>query len=506
MRRALAPFALLVAVGSLAVLAGCGRLTGKLTGVLNPNQPPSTVLFVNGPVDTVNHVVRLYWYGTDVDGDVVGYEWRFENPAAPADTAWRFTTSTDSSFTIQTPAGFTDPVFSVRAVDESGLRDPAPPRQRFLIRNLPPTVRLTSRPNPTDTTFASVSVTWSANDPDGDAAGMRFLVWLNGREATPELTSSTSFTMPSDRFAVPTTGPLGTVRKLYVRAIDAGGMAGPLDSCQWVVRRPVTGTRARLLIVDDVPRTVPSNLRFDTLYTNSCQRVGLTADQYTVLRLDTTQPFRSAQDFAQTFKLFEAVVWYRGQEITFSTLLRTGESGISDYLRSGGRFYLDGLYLFEGRNATGPLSEDFVRTHLGSRGLRGAFTSTTTFADTSAGFGNSGTSVFLPSVPVNGAIGRDSLYVRQVFAVRTGEAGGLRRFDFIDRSDVVMWGAPGTLTPASADSTAVGMSVAQAGGGRAVVVCTVPAAATPPVGAGTSAGTAARFITNIYRHLGLDRP
>jgi hypothetical protein len=504
-------------LGTMAVLSatllatllatGCGKLTGKLTGVPHANQAPHTVLFVSGPVDTVNHIVHLYWFGTDPDGSIAGFEWRLDNPAAPADTGWHFTTLTDSVFTVQAPAGYSNPVFSVRAIDNANARDPNPPRQNFEFSNQAPTVRLTTKPLPTDTTFASVSVVWSAVDPDGDNAKLTYLVWLDGLESSPEITTSTAFTMPSARFltnGVLTTGP----RKLFVRAIDDGGRAGPPDSVTWTVRRPVQGARARLLIVDDVPGrgpgTNPSNLRFDTLYTNSANRVGLPQDQYTVLRLDTTQPFRTAADFAQTFALFESVVWYRGNEISVSSLLRTGEAGIAQYLDGGGRFYVDGLYLVAGRNANGAFSEGFVRSHFGSRGMVGAFTNTNTFADTSIGFGNTGTSVFLPHIDVRGTVVRDSIYVRQTFTVRAGEAGGLRQFDFLDRSQVVLWGAPGTLTPAIGDSTAVGMSVPQPNNGRAIMVCTAPGGAVPPVGAGTVAGSSARFVTNIYRHLGLD--
>ena len=498
-----------VTAALLLAAVGCG-VTKKLTGSLHPNTPPQTVLFVNGSVDTVNHVVRLFWFGTDKDGSVTGYEWRLDNPAgnaSPADTGWHYTTATDSTFTVFSPAGYTNPTFSVRAIDDAGQRDPAPPVQRFEFRNLPPITRLTTKPLTTDTTFSSVSVIWTGTDPDGDAAKLRYLVWLDGRQATPEITSANALTMPTDRFGTfPATGPLATTRKLYVRAIDDGGMAGPIDSCQWFVRRPVTGTRARLLIVDDVPRTNAANTRFDTLYSNTCARVGLAANQYTVLRLDTTQPFKTAADFSQTFKLFENVVWYRGNEITFSSLLRTAEPAISDYVRSGGRFYVDGLYLFGGRNATGPLSEDFARTVLHSRGLVSAFTTTATFSDSSVGFGNTGTSVFLPRVPLGAAIGRDTMYVKQVFTVRSGEAGGLRQFSYLDPSEVVLWGGRNTLTPVVADSTAVGMNVAQSGGGRAVVVCMPPGGAVPAVGAGTAAGSAAKFITNIYRLFGLDRP
>ena len=504
MKRVLLLLVLLAAVAGLGVTAGCG-LTKKLTGTQHANQPPHTVLFVNGAIDTVNHVVHLYWFGSDADGAVAGFEWQMKNPVAPADSAWHFTTNTDSLFIVQAPAGYTNPVFSVRAIDNAGARDPNPPRQTFEFSNQAPTVKLTQKPLPTDTTFSSVTVAWSATDVDGDVGKLQYLVWLNGNEGSPEMTTATTFTMPSSRFLVNgnlTTGP----RKLYVRAIDDGGRAGPADSVTWVVRRPVTGVRARLLLVDDVPRASANNLRFDTLYSNSIGRVGVPTDQYTILRLDTTQPFKSAADVAQTFKQFETVVWYRGIETSISTLLTTAEPGIASYLDAGGRFYLDGLYLIGGRNANGPLDEGFVRSHLNSNGMISMFTNSGTFSDSSIGFGNAGASVFTPHVDVGfGTIGRDSLYTRG-FAVRPGEAGGLRQFQFNDRSQVVLWGGLGTLTPDIGDSTAVGVAVPQPSGGIGIVVCMPPGGAVPPVGPGTQAGSAARFVTNIYRMLGLDKP
>jgi len=502
-RRPLRLGLLVAAVGLYAALAGCGTLTGRLTGTRKANVPPHTVLFVNGPVDTVNHVVHLFWFGTDPDGSVVGFEWKMLNPRVPADTSWHFTVATDTVFTVFADSGFANPLFSVRAIDNDGARDPNPPRQTFLFSNQAPTVQLVQKPLPTDTTFASVSVTWTANDPDGDASKLTYLVWLDGNQNTPEITTGQSLTMPTSRFLVNGTLTTGK-RRLFVRAIDDGGRAGPPDSVTWTVRRPVTGSRARLLIVDDVPRTNPANLRFDTLYSNSAGRVGLTTDQYTILRLDTTQPFKTAADVEQTFKQFETVVWYRGNEITISSLLAMAEPGIGDYLDAGGRFYLDGLYLFNGRNANGALTEDFARRHLNSNGMIGAFTFTSTFIDTSIGFGNAGTSVFLPAVNVHGTLGRDSLYVNQVQQVRSGEAGGLRQFNFNDRSQVVLWGAPGTLTPDLGDSTAVGISVPQPNGGRGIVVCIPPGVGSPVVGSRLFAGTAAQFVTNIFRHLGLD--
>ncbi|TFG89349.1 MAG: hypothetical protein E4H17_00845, partial [Gemmatimonadales bacterium] len=70
---------------ALTLLAGCGT-----KGTLKPNTPPDTRIFVQGPVDTVNHNIHLYWFGTDVDGTVRGFEIRLLDslPVALADTGW----------------------------------------------------------------------------------------------------------------------------------------------------------------------------------------------------------------------------------------------------------------------------------------------------------------------------------------------------------------------------------------------------------------------------------
>ena len=48
------------------------------------------------------------------DGSIAGFEWQVHDPGAPADTAWHFTTHTDSLFIAQAPGGFVQWTFSVR--------------------------------------------------------------------------------------------------------------------------------------------------------------------------------------------------------------------------------------------------------------------------------------------------------------------------------------------------------------------------------------------------------
>ena len=475
-------------LATLAVLGlGCG-----VKGTLRPDLPPETTLFVNGAVDTVNHVVRLYWFGTDTDGTVEGYEIRFKSPVAPADTAWVFTTRTDSVFTVAAPSGFAAPVFEVRAIDNIGQKDATPARQDFSFSNQPPTVTLSQKPGVSDTTFASVTVSWIANDPDGDGSKMQFRVWLDGNEASPEITSARRLTIPTAQFLV--AGQLTSAyRKLYVQAIDDGGRAGNVDSVRWFVRRPTTGARARLLIVDDVPTTNITNVRFDSLFTNTAIR-NIPAGEYTILRLQTNPPFKSAKDMEQTLKLFEAVVWYRANETSFSTILDAYQSGIEAYLDAGGKMYLEGLYMIAGTNGTGPIDESFVSRYLDCDAMLKNFAITGSFSDSTVGWGNNNGSRFISDILADSCR-------QQGFASRPSEASGLRVFKVRDNRNVLLWAVPGQLSPANADSQAVAVVGNVAGGGR-MIFTSVPISTSVPL-----AGSRAPFLlAKIFGLLGLLGP
>jgi hypothetical protein len=172
--------------------------------------------------------------------------------------------------------------------------------------------------------------------------------------------------------------------------VDDGGLSGPLDSTSWYVRAPATVQdpvthRGRLLIVDDSRRTTDNSNDFgvDTLYANTIARAA-SADPYregtaryivlppgtfSTLRLENSNPFRSASDLMQTFRLFDAVVWYRGYEVNVSTPLQTYQDSIGAFILGGGRLYLEGMYLIEGHNSFGSMREDFVTQYLNCRRL-----------------------------------------------------------------------------------------------------------------------------------------
>ncbi len=450
MRRPLALLAIM-AIAAFLVPALCGCGLKKITKVM---VPPHTTIFVQGPVDTVNHIVHLYWFGTEANGYIAGYEVRLLNPAAPADTNWQFTTHTDSVLTVLTPTGFTAATFEVRAIDDRGVRDPDPARQTFKFRNRPPIVKLINKPNAadrSDTTFASATVDWSVSDPDGRPEKVVCRVWLDGHASSPDIASGTSFTVPSDRFLVGGAYVSGN-RTLFIQGIDDGGMAGPVDSVTWYVRKPVAGARARLLLIDDVPNTNAAKVRTDTLYSNAVLNAGLSPGTWSVLHLQFNQPFRSAKDLQQTLQLFETVVWYRAEQSTYSSILANFGDGIGPYLDGGGRMFIESLSLTSAMSTFGALSPDFVAKYMNSDGV---------FLfplapDSSAAWGLGGTAVLqCPAIA-------DSLQNKRIIS-------GLRAFRTRDRSQILILARAHTLSQDNPIDMAVALSVPQARGGRFIV-------------------------------------
>jgi hypothetical protein len=470
----------LVALG----LAGCG-----LKKITNVSVPPHTTIFIQGPVDTVNHIVHLYWYGTEPNGYIAGYYVRLLNPAAPADTNWVFTTHTDSIITVLTPTGFSACVFEAQAVDDHGVKDPNPARESFKFRNTPPIVKLAGKPNPgdhSDTTFASATVTWSVSDPDGDASKVTVRVWLDGNAATPDVGTNGVFTMPSSRFLVNGVYPNGP-RTLYIQGVDDGGMAGPVDSVRWFVRSPVTGPRARLLLIDDILTTDPAKLRSDTLYAHAITTAGLQPGTWSVLHLQFDQPFRSSMDLQQTFQQFEAVVWYRGEQSAFSSVLSNYGTGAGPYLDAGGRLFIESLNLTSALSTNGALTPDFVSQYMNSDGVY----LYPIAPDSSGSWGLSGSGVL--QCPIIA----DSLQNKRIIS-------GLRGFRCRSASQMLIVAPAGVLSQGNPVDMAVAIAVPQAQGGMFV-------ADTYPMVSGTISvpGFAERssiVLLKIFGLLGLTGP
>jgi len=456
---------------------------------LRPNIPPETYLFVQGPVDTVNHRVHLYWYGTDPDGDVVGFKCRWTTSAGPANPPWQSLpyvkpgVGTDSVFTIFTgDSRFVNAMFQIRAFDSANDSDATPASEDFVLGNQPPRVTITNPLRVIDSTYASASFIWSVSDPDGGGPGLHYRIWLNGNRANYDSTEEQTFTVPSLRFLQGGTYQSG-VRTLYVQAVDDGGSVGPPDSTSWYVRAPAAAmrqNRGRLLVIDDIPSNGANNLVYDNFYQGVLQSAvpaKLPAGSWSVLRPEfNAGMFRTARDFAQTLRQFEAVFWYRGQGTSISTLLQTYQDSLGVWLDNGGRLYVDGLFLVDGLRTPGALTQSFMTGHLGSDFLFNCFSST--LGDSTAGWSN--------VAGASGSIMRTSVYrnsYRTLVVMPTNANGqsGMRAFGVRDTSTVALWAMAGQLNPPNVGyEVPVGVSVPQLGGGR-IVLISLPLRAGAPV-------------------------
>jgi hypothetical protein len=502
-----------------ALIAGCSPKK-----MLAPNATPETTLFISfdasDTANTTNHVVHLYWFGSDVDGTVNAYDYRFVEPGGPANPPWSRTAKLDSVFTVQAPTGSVMPTFEVRSVDNQGAVDPTPASQTFRFTNQAPTVTLLNAPALTESTYASMTLSWSAADIDGDPNQLQFRVWLNGDSANATMTQSRTYTIPTASFVEG--GKLRSgYRKVFVQPIDDGGRAGVPATATWYVRSPVPdstrwfwppqpGQHPRLLIVDDHPRSVNAadDTRYDTLMTNTANR-NLPAGSFTTLKLEIRYPFRSAIDLEQTLALYDGVVWYRGQQHytqgTTGTTLHDMVSGLTDYLDRGGKLMFESLDLIEGDAASGVFPAPLLSRYLGSSFLyrrANGFPPPDSAVDWSMDRGYPDTDGTTKVSVLRSALFQDSLRCEAAFT-------GVRAFGVRDTHDVVLWARDSICTPRQDRDFPVAVTAAQPGGGRlfafAVPLATLRGGgAIPPNPAFPN--DLARFMAKLFGAMGLIGP
>ncbi|MCB9261030.1 MAG: hypothetical protein H6607_01475 [Flavobacteriales bacterium] len=169
---------------STAIIALIGVLFGFLLDgckedQLLENQTPDTHLSIEKinltGENRLNSSVYITWYGTDVDGRIIGYEFSTDN------SNWFFTTRRDSVFRFDIEPGkdTTDIDFYVRSIDDKDARDETPAHLKIPLRNSAPEVHFDDESMPVDTAFSVVTFRWNFNDPDGNHTVIKALLKAN---------------------------------------------------------------------------------------------------------------------------------------------------------------------------------------------------------------------------------------------------------------------------------------------------------------------------------------
>ncbi|MFH1843217.1 MAG: hypothetical protein ABIF77_08405, partial [bacterium] len=146
----------------LAMMIGCGTDQLGVVPVI-PNEAPDTQVSGEAPfLLEAGFLIKLSWSGSDLDGEVAGYEWRLAkcgpeghspgnlktfDPATGDDSdEWHFTAEPCTTLVISAPHPdeITGPELNftvfVRAVDSEGEVDPTPARLSFTASTLLPSI------------------------------------------------------------------------------------------------------------------------------------------------------------------------------------------------------------------------------------------------------------------------------------------------------------------------------------------------------------------------------
>ncbi len=302
--------------------------------------------------------IKITWWGDDRDGFVKGFEFSFDG------STWIYTTQQDSLFTLALPAG-SDTAnfnFSVRAIDNQGLKDQTPASLIYPVKNSPPicsvfipagTALFPSKN--TSKTFPAFRFYWNASDPDGENNLDHFELFFNDTLAAPYiLTSSITqaafvakevlsnspncevYSGTNQKLSIEIKGlKLNSNNVLYVRAVDkVGAKSNASASNTFYCKKPLN----KILVVNATSPFTPSKL---TLFQSNMQRAG-------ILVFDTLNAFvknnnnydeLSADYFTQNkvLKFFDKIVWFSDND---SVSLGFAQRSLGDFLANNGRIFM----------------------------------------------------------------------------------------------------------------------------------------------------------------------
>ncbi|MBM3316374.1 MAG: hypothetical protein FJY75_00835 [Candidatus Eisenbacteria bacterium] len=308
------PFAAIV--GSLAAIVVPGCLVDERP--YPANRPPKTYLAIQGDtLQVANYRTILHWWGTDADGRVIGYAYRWSDPWRPAagdslwweDPRWTFTTATRDTFDVPVRGAYAERLFQVRAIDDGLAADPTPAAQRFRLSNAPPVVRWTdTRRHPTHArpSLPAISFAWTPEDYDGRETIAYARLWLD-LAAGEDSAASTIVVAPDTVgafFPEHFQGRHGQ-RTVFLQVFDRAETGSDTISWSWTVVPPA----GEYLLIDTAwPASEAAAVNQDLFW--RARLDAFAPGNYHIYDMETEGPFRSAQEVLPLFSLFKGVVWY----------------------------------------------------------------------------------------------------------------------------------------------------------------------------------------------------
>jgi hypothetical protein len=352
----------------LFLLFGLFACQDSIQGEKIVNKKPETTL----PTDTIirfggdryNTNVFLQWNGDDADGIVVGYEFTFDS-LLNDQTIWNYTTRTDSVFPMQIPLGndSLNFVFSVRAIDNEGEKDPTPARLWVPIKNSAPSIKFILKSNTGNPlaggnpsfTISHLRYSWEATDLDGasniasiefclnDTAQIPYIIdpkyssatirafLLGGSNQNCEVIPGAAINPLPQKLPglIPNDSNI-----LYIRATDKSGAKSAWVGSPKVKVMIPTG---RLLLVNTNNAPDPAAENFMKA---QIQGQNVTYDFLPLFKKVNGQYQYLAPDAktqGQIFSLYDAIVWF-GDDLEQS--LAFAQATTADFVSNGGHLFV----------------------------------------------------------------------------------------------------------------------------------------------------------------------
>ncbi len=363
------PVTYLSLIASDTIYAHLDSTTGVYTYAIGDDPAPGMIW------DTLDHAFTtittskqvLYWWGEDVDGDVVGYYYKWSS-----DSVWIFTTQETGLFYVPIRTDLDVFQFQVKAVDDDGQTDQTPAKLILPITNSNPEISFRYRSNPlvvdiqsdTSLTFPTRTFVWNVIDQEGAETVTTIYYALDDTCAScwTELAAA-SYSSITLRDLLP------GYHRFYIKAKDIAGAESavihfpdennPSEPNFWRVM-PVKGD---VLLVDDFLQDSQNNAQ--SWYRSVLDSIN-GFESYSVWEIGNELPY-SNSDVSANLNYFDKVFWYGAY--TGAETYQDASSSIQNFIYSGGHILINAPQLKDTTVAWFPLQKTTVINPTG-RGLQ----------------------------------------------------------------------------------------------------------------------------------------
>lgn len=365
-----------LALGMLLSLAPSGCFLDESPYPVN--QSPRTMLSLMGDSLRINNYrTVLAWWGTDRDGRVIGYAYKWDGLWSASnedslwweDPTWAFTTATRDTFDVPVGGSYAERTFQVRAIDNDLLADPEPAQQLFKVENWPPLVSWSDtlrHPTHVRPSLPAISFAFTPEDYDGRETVSHAFMWLDTIDGEDPALSR--ITVEGDTvgafFPEHFQGRYGE-RTVYLQLFDKAATGTDTISWSWTVVEP----SGEYLLIDNAGASVPGPTSADDRFWRE-QMEAIAPDNHHIYDVWDEGVFRSRQEVLPLFQLFKGVVWYGGKHYDGSGTsdeqmfenLTLAQTSLVAYAESGGALLLSGHNVI---GTGGALTRSFWQDQLG---------------------------------------------------------------------------------------------------------------------------------------------